>query len=186
MQENYCRMFSCARNLRGKGARKHAQTHAQLPPAPALLDLPIPFSLFPVIPSAIFLKQIFSPLVYLTLVPVVAGVALASLKELDFKVRTVYLVQHRRRMNASIEVRCLRNLLYTLFLLPPHSKSSIRMFDTVMASKAGVLHTRPPFGLRCRIRPSKGLDVGALFEKHARWCRAGRRLDFGSPLRRST
>eukprot|EP00903_Cladosiphon_okamuranus_P013807 g12850.t1 len=41
--------------------------------------------LFTALFSAIFLKQIFSPLVYLTLVPVVAGVALASLKELDFK-----------------------------------------------------------------------------------------------------
>eukprot|EP00752_Nemacystus_decipiens_P001588 g1549.t1 len=41
--------------------------------------------LFTALFSAIFLKQIFSPLVYLTLVPVVAGVSLASLKELDFK-----------------------------------------------------------------------------------------------------
>ncbi|CAM9965560.1 unnamed protein product [Ectocarpus sp. 6 AP-2014] len=41
--------------------------------------------LFTALFSAVFLGQIFSPLVYLTLVPVVAGVALASLKELDFK-----------------------------------------------------------------------------------------------------
>eukprot|EP00904_Undaria_pinnatifida_P006014 jgi/Undpi1/2542/HiC_scaffold_13.g05921.m1 len=41
--------------------------------------------LFTALFSAIFLKQIFSPIVYLTLVPVVAGVGLASLKELDFK-----------------------------------------------------------------------------------------------------
>ncbi|CAM9522891.1 unnamed protein product, partial [Discosporangium mesarthrocarpum] len=35
--------------------------------------------------SAVFLGQVFAPVVYLTLVPVVAGVSIASLKELDFK-----------------------------------------------------------------------------------------------------
>lgn len=49
--------------------------------------LPSPLLPHPGQNSAIFLKQIFSPLVYLTLVPVVAGVGIASLKELDFKVR---------------------------------------------------------------------------------------------------
>ncbi|CAM9382710.1 unnamed protein product [Choristocarpus tenellus] len=41
--------------------------------------------LFTALFSAVFLKQIFSPLVYATLIPVVAGVGIASLKELDFK-----------------------------------------------------------------------------------------------------
>lgn len=57
--------------------------------SPAPVSSPPPPPLLYVTPSAIFLKQIFSPLVYLTLVPVVAGVALASLKELDFKVSTM-------------------------------------------------------------------------------------------------
>ncbi|CAM9284859.1 unnamed protein product, partial [Phaeothamnion confervicola] len=40
--------------------------------------------LFTALFSAAFLKQYFHPLVYATLLPVVAGVSLASMKELSF------------------------------------------------------------------------------------------------------
>lgn len=88
-------MFSLVRASERRSVMpQHTKTNAWhedgLLPAPVSTPTPS-LSLSPppsvaVTRSAIFLKQIFSPLVYLTLVPVVAGVALASLKELDFKV----------------------------------------------------------------------------------------------------
>jgi solute carrier family 35 protein E1 len=39
--------------------------------------------------GAVLLKEIDHPLVYLSLVPIIGGVALASLKELDFKMKAL-------------------------------------------------------------------------------------------------
>lgn len=40
-------------------------------------------------PGAVLLKEIDHPLVYLSLLPIIGGVALASLKELDFKMKAL-------------------------------------------------------------------------------------------------
>lgn len=43
----------------------------------------------PTITGAVLLKEIDHPLVYLSLLPIIGGVALASLKELDFKMKAL-------------------------------------------------------------------------------------------------
>lgn len=60
--------------------------HETRSPSPMFPSCSVLSSCHEHITSAVFLGQIFSPLVYLTLIPVVAGVSIASLKELDFKV----------------------------------------------------------------------------------------------------